>query len=177
MFKLKQLKWSLLLCAALFSTLSFTACGGDDGDDPEPEDTCVPEFASAVATGSFMGTAYTIVEGTAEEDFADANNYRFNLYGEAVMGDPCDGFNFDKPKLSIIFSIPKEVGVYNLGVAAGNTVTFNDATVVNEVNADIATCGGVEILSVTATEITGRIDAFANSTSDLNGTFTVALCP
>jgi len=166
-----------MLCAALFSTLTFTACS-DDNDDPDPEEenNCEPEFATAVATGSFMGSAFTIVEGTADEDPFEADKYRYNLYGEAVTGDPCDGFNFDKPKLSIIFSVPKEVGVYNLGVAAGNSVTFNDATVVNEVTADVAVCGAVEIISVSATEISGRVDAFANSNSDLNGVFTVQLC-
>lgn len=170
------MNWALMLCAALLSMLSFSACGGDDdGDDPEP-DNCAPEFATAVATGSFMGAAFTIVEGTAVEDFADENNYRFTLYGETVTGDPCDNFNFDKPKLSIIFSVPKDVGVHNLGLGAGNSVTFNDATVTNEVNADVATCGAVEIISVSATEISGRIDAFFSAASDLNGTFTVTLC-
>ncbi len=172
MFNLRQTNWALLCFAALFSILSIVACGDDD---PE-EDNCTADFATTTASGSFMGSTFTVIDGFAEEDFADENNYRITLYGNPVMGDACDGFNFDRPALSIIFSVPKEVGVYDLGIAAGNTVTFNDASVVNEVNADIATCGAVEIVSVAGDQVTGNIDAFANADSDLNGTFAVELC-
>jgi len=173
MFYSKQLNWIILSCVALLFTISFSACGDDD---PE-EDNCLPDFGTSVANGSFMGSTFTLAEGTAKEDFADENKYRITFYGESIMGDACDNFNFERPVFSIIFSVPKEVGVYTLGFDAGNTVTFNDASVVNEVNADVAICGAVEIVSVTADLVTGRIDAFANDDSDLNGTFSVRLCP
>lgn len=168
MFKLKQLVWCVLSCALMFSIFSCSS------DDDNPQNTCTPEFASGTATGMFMGSIFTFVEGTASENFADSTEFRFTLYGEEVMGDACDGFNFDKPDLSIIFSVPKEVGVYNLG--SEYTVTFNDASVVNQVNADAAICGAVEIISVSNTEIMGRLDADANEASMLNGVFTVERC-
>lgn len=172
MFKLKQLSWSMLCAMVLFSTLSLVSCNSDD--DAEPEDECSPEFSASVATGSFMGDTFTFVQGTADENFADSTEFRITLYGETVTGDACDGFNFDKPPLSIIFSVPMEVGLYELGL--NYTVTFNDASVVNEVNAEIAICGAVEILTVSDTEVTGRIDADASEDSKLNGTFTLERC-
>jgi len=122
-----------------------------------------------------MGDVFNVVKGTAEEDFADATQFRFNLYGEAVTGDACDGFNFEKPDSSIIFSIPMAVGLYELGV--NYSLTFNDASVVNEVNAVIALCGAIEITEVTATSVTGKLDAYGDDDSILNGNFTVELCP
>lgn len=172
MFNLRQKNWAFLCLAALFSVLSFVACGDD-----EEEDNCAPNFSTTAATGSFMGSTFTVVDGMAEEDFADENNYRITLYGEMVTGDVCDNFNFDRPAASIIFSIPKEVGVYELGLGIGNTVTFNDASVINEVNAEVATCGAVEIASFGDGQLSGNIDISASTESNLNGTFSVRICP
>ncbi|MFT4667351.1 MAG: hypothetical protein ACI8YQ_000294 [Polaribacter sp.] len=173
MFNLKNTAWSFCLLFALSFTLALTSCSSDDTDD-EPEDNCTAEFLSQNAQGSFMGDSYNVVQGTAEEDFADATQFRFNLYGEAVSGDACDGFNFDKPDSTIIFSVPMVVGVYELGTSY--SLTFNDASVVNEVNAVIALCGAIEITEVTATTVAGKIDAIGDDTSTLNGNFTAVLC-
>ncbi len=67
--------------------------------------------------------------------------------------------------------------LYNLGIANETSVTFNDASVDNETNADVALCGAIEIVSIGTDEVTGKIDAFFSADSDLNGTFTVQLCP
>jgi hypothetical protein len=172
MFIKKSLTLSLLISSLILSALFISSCGDDDDNG----DNCEVTFLAQTATGEFMGSSFTMVEGTAVEDFADANNFRIVLYGETVTGDACDNFNFDKPTSSIIFSIPKLVGSYNLGIAAGNTVTFNDASIPNEVDATIAVCGGVEISSVTGTTVTGKIDADGDANSYLNGNFTVQLC-
>ncbi len=172
MLKLKQLRFNLILLMALCAALTIISCSSDD--DGEPENQCEPNFSTSVASGKFMGDPFTFVEGTASENFADETEFRVFLYGENVVGDACDGFNFEKPDSSIIFTVPMEVGVYPLTLT--DNVTFNDASIVNEVNADLAICGAIEILSITDTEITGRLDASANADSELNGTFTLVRC-
>lgn len=160
-----------MVCVAAFSMSSLMSC---NSDEDEQQDECTPEFSTSAATGVFMGDNFTFVEGTAEEDFANSAHFRIVLYGEPVSGDACDGFNFDKPDSTIIFSVPMEVGLYDLGV--DYSVTFNDASVTNEVNADVSLCGAVEIVSVNDTQVTGRLDVEANADSELNGTFTLERC-
>jgi hypothetical protein len=82
----------------------------------------------------------------------------------------------------VFFDVPDAVGIYELNInwdanlASGNdesqTVTlYNEATGVSH----IATKGAVEILTITDTEITGRIDARSEAGTYINGNFTVAL--
>ena len=164
-----------LFTLVLLSTLFIASCSSDD--DATPADTCAAAFVTQTATGDFMGDSFTMVEGTATENFADSTEFRIVLYGEMVSGDACDGFNFDKPDSTIIFSVPKVVGTYDLGLTSGYSVTFNDASVVNEVNADVSICGAVEITAVSATQVTGKIDAEGpDVTSAINGDFTVEIC-
>lgn len=174
MFKLKQWTFGLFVCLAMFSTLTFVSCSSDDDEEEDPQNECLADFSAGAATGLFMGDPFTVVTGTATENFADATEFRITLYGETVMGDACDGFNFEKPDSTIIFTVPMEIGVYD--ILFSNSVTFNDASVVNEVTAEVSTCGAIEILSISETEVTGRIDAKRNTDSELNGTFTLERC-
>ncbi len=171
MFKNKTLIMAMV--SLLILPLLFLASCSDDEDDTT--DNCTADFVSQTATGLFMGNTFTMVEGTAGENFADSTEFWITLYGEAVTGDACDNFNFDKPDLSIIFTVPMTVGTYELSFGA-YSVTFNDASVPNTTNADVAVCGAVEITSITATTVSGKIDADADANSYLNGNFTVERC-
>jgi len=166
--------FSILFFSTLILTSLFvTSCGDDDDDN-----SCAASFVNQTATGQFMGSDFTIVEGTAKQDPFEDDNYWIVLYGETVTGDACDNFNFDKPDLSIIFSVPQMVGTYNLSLTPnGYTVTFNDATIPNEVDADVAICGAVEITDISGGMLTGKIDADADADSFLNGNFSVQVCP
>jgi hypothetical protein len=160
------------LAAVAVVFLSFTACRPDDVDNPV---TCQPSgYVNQAATGKFMDTTYTVITGKAREDSFDSTKYRFSLYGETPTGDMCDNFNFDLPRKSIIFILPKATGAYPLSSTRG--VTFNYA-LPNQTTATVATCGNIEITSITATTITGKIEADAkDAMSLLNGNFTVELC-
>ena len=173
MFNLRQASWALILLAIFGTTFLFSSCNSDD-DEEDMDDECVASFINQVATGTFFGDPFTFVEGTAKEDFADSTQFRIVLYREAVTGDACDNFNFSKPTISIIFSVPKMVGIYELGLLY--SLTFNDASTVNQVDAEIAACGAIEITEVSATEVAGQLDATASDASMLNGTFRVQLC-
>jgi hypothetical protein len=171
MYKLKNLNCWTLLCAVLIFSFAISSCGSDDSD----ENNCEANFLSQTVTGEFMGSTFTVVEGTTEEDFADATKFRITLYGETVTGDACDNFNFDKPPFSIIFSVPMVTGTYELGLSS-YSLTFNDASVVNEVNAVVSVCGAIEITAVTNDTVTGKIDATGDTDNVLNGNFTAVRC-
>lgn len=77
----------------------------------------------------------------------------------------------------MFFTVPNEVGLYklsfDLGSFSGQTVTlFDQQTVLNT----IATTGAIEILTITDTEVTGRVDARADKDNFVNGNFTVSFC-
>lgn len=172
MFKSNNIFSILFFSTLMLTTLFVSSCGDDDDDNG-----CTASFVNQTATGEFMGSAFTFVEGTASEDPFDDTQYRIVLYGETVTGDACDNFNFDKPDLSIIFSVPQMVGTYDLSLTAnGYAVTFNDASVVNTANADVAICGAIEITNISGNTLTGKIDADANADSFLNGNFSIAIC-
>lgn len=164
-----------LLSLTLFLALSVASCRDDDDDD-NPTNTCTPAgFETQTATGEFMDSTFTFVAGKAKEDPFDSTKFRITLYGETPTGDVCDNFNFDLPAKSIIMVLPKATGLYALG--SGTAVTFNHA-LPNQTNAAVATCGSVEIVSINATTLVGRIDANARDGENvLNGDFTVQLCP
>lgn len=167
-------KYALLFTISLM-TLTIVSCGEDD-ELPEPVDECLASFENQIATGSFMGDAFTFVDGSAKESSFDSTAYLYKIYGETPTGDMCDNFNFDLPEKSIIFELPKQIGIYELGTSY--TLTFNNA-MQNNTTAEIALCGSIEIQTVTQTNITGRLDVKVNDGSTanfLNGNFTVELC-
>ncbi|MBT1688476.1 hypothetical protein [Dawidia soli] len=99
-----------------------------------------------------------------------------NISGEEVEDMQVPEGNY------VFFDVPDAVGVYELSInwdanlASGNdesqTITlYNEATGVSH----IATKGAIEILTITDTEVTGRIDARSESGTYINGNFTVAL--
>lgn len=161
------------LALMLLVMMGMTACQPEDPDEPL---TCQPSgFVNQAATGKFMDTTYTVLTGKAKEDPFDSTMYRFSLYGETPSGDMCDNFNFNLPQKSIIFILPKATGTYALSSSRG--LTFNYA-LPNQTDATVATCGNIEITSITATTITGKLEADArDNESFLNGNFTVQLCP
>ena len=94
-----------------------------------------------------MTEAYPLVAGSAKESAFDSLNYPYTLYGETPVGDICDNFNFDSPKKSIIFELPKSTGTYQLG-STSYILTFNNVSTPNAVNAKIAVCGSIEIQNI-----------------------------
>ncbi|BDD03313.1 hypothetical protein [Aureibacter tunicatorum] len=174
----KKLLWAKVACIASLSALMFTSCGSDEKDNVEDQlkeltQSCDVDFSSEVATGEFMGESFTFVKGIAKKDSFDKDKHRFVLYGEESEHVLCDPF-LSYPTKSIIFTVPLEVGLYELSLENG--LTFNDASVVNSVNAVGSICGGIEITSVTDTEVSGKIDAYADEDNGFNGTFTVSIC-
>jgi hypothetical protein len=145
--------------------LGLTACGGDDDNSPSYK------FKDQNAQGKINNTAFAYADG-----FADVDDEEINVTLTLEQsGDICSNMPEGN---TVFFTVDNELKVsklyFNLGTFEGQTVTlFQDEGTLNV----IATKGAVEILSVTETEVTGRLDARADSDSFINGNFTVQRCP
>jgi hypothetical protein len=163
------------ISSALILFFSFLiSCGSDDSEDTGPS----YEFINQNTQGTIDGNSFDFGSGTVEVSPFDSNEFSLDLYDDSeTFTDPCELFGFGD-FVNVFFSVPNAVGLYELSIdfSGGNesrTVTlFNPETVLNI----IATEGAVEILSISDTELTGRIDVRAGE-SFVNGNFTVVFCP
>lgn len=166
----KNVMKALIFSLALTSMVS---CKKKD-DETETNSSCSSSFVDQDATGKFMGDEFTVIDGFAKENPFDEEEIRVTLYNVTAPGDKCDGFNFDRPDSSIIFTLPREIGTYKLGTS--QTVSFNKS-ITNDTQVDVATCGKIELIEVTSTIVSGKIVADAeNDKSKINGNFSVTYC-
>lgn len=147
-------------------------------EDDEPKDNgsssggdCSPEYSEGPASGAVFGTAFSDPEGLVNESFFDNEKYEFTFFLETEnegcdMSNAGDGYH-------ISFDLPKEglEGEYNLGGEEGYTVSF-----VQTGKTIAATCGTIEITSVSDTEVSGQIDVHYDGENNINGQFTLPLC-
>ena len=171
---MKHLSSSLLAILSSFSILLFTAC---DEETPDvPVDNCVVSFLNQNGSGVSLGESFTLVEGAAKEDPFDNTQYQIIFYDETVTADICGVF--DLPENRINFSVPKQVGVYELGTSTGRTITFSKV-VTGSTTAEIGLCGAIEITNISANNVQGRLRAKVESDSTnnlINGNFDILLC-
>jgi hypothetical protein len=184
---MKKVKLTALVVAFLSVLFITQSCKKDEDEDSSnsnsnPSSTCTAaSFESTSASGQFRGEIFTVVDGMVEEDPFDSEKYRVELYSEQNTSK-CESSS-SMPVKMLIFSVPKKTGTTNLSFSIRNpqnnyTVTFNYAPEPNNVEADIAACGKIEILTITSDKITGRIVA-DDQTGDnkINGTFEASFCP
>ncbi|MBL7833825.1 MAG: hypothetical protein JNK18_07720 [Cyclobacteriaceae bacterium] len=153
----------LLTCLTL-------ACSDDD------EKGSSYSFKEQDLQGEIEGGRWTYADGYVETTTLEGvESLSVNLMLTQTSG-ACETFSIEGDQ--VFFTVPNEVGLYklsfNLGSFSGQTVTlFDTETVLNT----IATKGAIEILTITDTEVTGRIDARADKDNFVNGNFTVSFCP
>lgn len=147
------------------------SCGDDDDDGP------AYDFKDQTATGSINGKSWTFVSGRA--DISDGTiSIDLSADSDAV---PCTTFSFDGPY--IFFYIDNEIGVTELKFDFDDLDNSKTATFYDPDEGDfglniIAVEGAIEILSVSESEVTGRLDIRDgnDNSSSVNGTFTVEIC-
>jgi hypothetical protein len=132
-------------------------------------------FKDQTLSGKIGGTAWSMLSGYAS----------YSVSGQdTTVSFTCYNFASDSPCSAtatgdeVSFSLPKKVGVYTLKLDwsdLGNNRTvilFERDSYMN----NIASEGAVEIISISDTQIKGRIDATSDTDNTVNGNFTVSLC-
>lgn len=155
--------WILVPCVILI------ACGGDSDSGYSYS------FIDQNVTGKVNNKAWTYAGGTAKEDFFENTKMSVDLTA-TTLEDPCNDFTSG---LRVFFSVSPTVGIYELNLDINSadesfTVTLYDP---DDGNLNIiATMGAVEILSISDTEVTGRMDVFYDSETNVNGNFSIPYC-
>lgn len=144
------------------------SCGGDESnDDP------TYSFADQDVEGIIDGQPFNFGEGSARDSPFNEEMLSIKLFDQNEdIADICIFFEAGN-EVSVLFDIPNEVGFYELALGSRTVTLYNPDTERNS----LAVFGAVEILNITSTQVTGRIDAQADSQSQINGYFTVELCP
>ena len=130
------------------------------------------DFQNQDLQGEIEGEVWVYRAGTAEISFFDNTKLSIDIYDvEPEGGDACEFGVFSLGSDVVLFSVPNEVGLYELG--SPHTVTlFESDTYMNY----IATDGAVEILTIDSTAVTGRMDVAYDSDNHMNGNFTLTFC-
>lgn len=166
---LKSLRITLVLILFSSSFLLLISCSNDDGPG------LAFDFIDQNLQGTIDGISFTLGEGRAEESISNSEELSINLYDISEdIDDPCD-FNFFGEHVRVVFTIPNAVGLYELGDTdedLARTVTLLNPSGPTNI---IALDGAVELLTITSSEVTGRIDARSGSDA-VNGNFVVPIC-
>lgn len=168
---MKNLLSFLLKICCLCIILLISSCGKDDSGPSY-------NFLNQNLQGTIDGISFNSKGGIVSEGFEEGD-FSIRIYDSEEDGNVCDIFSSEN--VSIIFSITAEVGLYELSFDlnsfSGQTVTLLNPNGEGGIpQNNIATFGAVEILTITETELTGRMDARMDAENAVNGNFTVEFC-
>ncbi len=147
----------LLIFASL--ALCFTACTSSSGGSTDID--------TAPLTGMVNGAPWSFVAGETDAFLSqDSDNYFATFYASSFTA--C---GFSQPSgPSLIVAVPKVAGDYPMGLM--RNMTF----VVGSDN-KVATDGRIVVTNVTATSITGGLVGNLDDSNNVNGQFTLTVCP
>jgi hypothetical protein len=133
-------------------------------------------FKDQDVSGRISNTAWTYADGYADTYANQEEELMISVKLTLTQDQP--GCEMGLPVGDqIFFDVPATPGVYKLFLdlesGDGQTVTLWDDS--EELNI-LASKGAIEILEITETEVTGRIDARSSSDSYVNGNFTIDIC-
>ena len=163
------MKKSFVLSFAIVASLFVASCGSDDGVAGGSSYS----FKNQNLQGSIGGASFTHKDGKAD---LNSGEFSISLYDISEPVDACD--LFFATKSLVLFSVPNELGLRVLKLDFSDldgtqTITLYDA---NTSLNDVSTTGAIEILTISATEVTGRIDARVDGNNFINGNFTATIC-
>lgn len=148
----------------LLAMITLLSCGGDDDKKYK--------FKDQNLSGKIGGSAWTFADGYSDIDGGMAD---ITLTLEQD-GEGCD---MGMPEGNrVFFYVPAAPGLYPLQWDMGSSSDIQTVTLL-EVDGyinHIATEGAIEILTITETAITGRIDAHLDGDNTINGNFAVDIC-
>lgn len=141
----------------------FISCS-DDGESDSFK------FKDQDAMGKIANVSWTYADG-----YADISGENLNVT-LVLAQDGEQGCDISMPDGDMVFfTVPNQTGLVKLyfNSSGGQTATIFDE---EEFMNYIATKGAIEILSITDTEVQGRIDARNDGENYVNGNFTISIC-
>ena len=152
----------ILALSVLFLGLPVGGCGSDSGGSGGGAG-----IASGTLSGKVGGVAWTFAQGDTDSFLSDEEKFFTALYDGHYTA--CDRFSAPNGN-TILVGVPTQVGEYALGFQ--QTMTF----VVGDTNL-IATDGVIVVESVTDTSVEAGMRSRFDTDNEVNGRFTVDLCP
>ena len=147
-----------LICALSLSLVA-AACGSDSF-----------EISEQTLQGEVGGQPWTFVAGDTSAFLSDEETFFAALYAEDF-----EACGFSQPSgNSLIISIPTAPGDYELSLQRNMTFVVETGSGPDNL---IATEGRIVVDEVTATTVTGGIHARYDGDNEIDGTFTVEICP
>jgi hypothetical protein len=147
----------MMKLAGIFALVLATACTVTTSNtiDPTP------------LAGTVSGSSWSYVTGNTDSFLSSgSDNYFATLYPVAFT--PCTGSEPSGPHL--IVAIPKSPGDYPMNLS--RNMTFVDGS-----DNRIATDGHIVVSSVNATTVSGGLTGTYDALNEVNGQFTVTICP
>lgn len=170
----------------IFMSLFIFACSSNDEDVQEAK---CGGFKDQVAQGTVLGYDFTVQGGTYSEL---RDSYTCRIWVQKPTGGSCffptfDPINEELRQVTILFGLDelkKQTITFSDTAEVGvtlNTLNFNANKLIDNTNvtdAELATCGTVEITEVDldTNVIKGRIVAYGQNGSTINGNFTLDYC-
>ena len=164
--------------------LSVSSCN-DDEDSPSYD----YDFKDQNLAGTIDGLPFVLGEGRVVvvpyrglfEDEEEEDYLSFNLsHVNEQQGDEGVCSSFEGNEVRVIGFIPAEIGIYEFSGADFFEAIVNLSNPVNPddiVNNILAPrMGAVDILTITDSEVTGRMDVFIDDESSINGNFSAVVC-
>ncbi|HEX5171373.1 MAG TPA: hypothetical protein VFW11_19485 [Cyclobacteriaceae bacterium] len=156
---------------SLFFIVSLAVIISSCGDDEEP----AYSFKNQNLSGKIGNAAWEFGDGYAEIfGMGDDSQLQFDLFIE-LDGEGCNVIPVGN---EVLFSVPKKVGVYKLKADLSDMENSLFVNLFEEETTghNLASKGAIEILTITETEVTGRIDASLDEMNTINGNFAVNIC-
>lgn len=141
------------------------------GDDEKPSYS----FKHQDLSGKIGNVAWQYGDGYAEIYGMENNSQlQVDLFIE-LDGEGC---NVLPEGDEVLFTVPNKIGVYKLKADLNDLENGHFVNLFEEKNTmnHLAARGAIEILSITESKVTGRIDATFDDESFINGNFTVGIC-
>lgn len=157
---MKKFMYSILVASALF-----VSCGSDDSEETV---TQVEGFAGTPVSGVVYNDDFTIGGGMARPIILNTTESLYIHLSPTAIN--CESSNLGP----IWITVPARTGTFT--PATGGTLQFQDEA---DGGFEGATDAEIEIISISATTVTGRVKAsgFYETENNINGTFTVQYCP
>jgi len=133
---------------------------------PDAEELTI---ADQGAQGKIGGGAWKVLAGKAEDA---GDSFSVTLYGEALADACADDSAATGDR--VLLSLPKTVSTVDVDITKLQVITMVDMP---DAMNYVSGAGKMAVTAVSATEVSGGLVASFNEDNEVNGKFTIPVCP